>query len=71
MVDRQPPFEKNNVLTSVGDAVPEEDDLLGLLENLEVLVRLEPEGQEGKQGARKQTAKKSSNVHKEKVLVNQ
>jgi hypothetical protein len=55
MVDRQPPFEKNNVLASVGDAVPEEDDLLGVLENLEIVVRLANEWQEGEQGQEKES----------------
>jgi hypothetical protein len=38
MVDRQPPFEKNNVLTSVGDAVPKENERLDVLEEFKVIV---------------------------------
>ena len=34
MVDRQPSLEKNNVLAPVGDAVPEEDNLLPILNNI-------------------------------------
>ncbi|MBT3470023.1 MAG: hypothetical protein HN467_11930, partial [Opitutae bacterium] len=38
MVDRQPPFEKNNVLTSVGDAVSKENERLDVLEEFKVIV---------------------------------
>ena len=40
MIDRQPSLEKNNVLAPVGYAVTEEDDLLGVVEDFEVLVGL-------------------------------
>ena len=54
MVDSEPSLEKHNVLAPVGDAVAEEDDLSGLLENLEVVVRLHTEGKEGDQGEENQ-----------------